>query len=162
MLQLIGAARAVFQISHSLCGLGLKLRLLLLGLPAALFQRSDVGLVLFLRIGQRIRNGLFDLRRVCRLHGDLDRAVFEFCDFRGLCIGAFPERCRLFFFRIEGGGDVGQLQRRALAGRALSLQLLPRLIAFPNGLSQLAGGKILRIDRFGELLALFGGYREQL
>ena len=76
MLQLIGAARAVFQIGHGLRSLGLKLRLLLLGLPAALFQRSDVGLVLFLRLGQRIRNSLFDLRWVCRLHGDLDRSVF--------------------------------------------------------------------------------------
>ena len=118
--------------------------------------------MLFLRLGQRIRNGLFDLRRVCRLHGDLDRPVFQFRDLRGLRVGALPERCRLFFLRIEGGGDVGQLQRCALTGRALGLQLLPCLIAFPNGLFQLAGGKILRIDRLGELFTLFGGHREQL
>ena len=162
MLQLIGTACAVFQIGHGLRSLGLKLCLLLLGLLAAIFQRSDVGLVLFFSLGQRIRNSLFDLCRVCRLHGDLDRPVFQFRDLRGLRVGALPKCCRLFLLRIEGGGDVGQLQRRALAGCALGLQLIPRLVALPNGLFQLAGGKILRIDRLGELFTLFGGHREQL
>ena len=49
-----------------------------------------------------------------------------------------------------------------LCGLTLGLQLLPCLVALPDSLFQLAGGKILRIDRLGELFALFGGHREQL